>query len=411
MRITRLIHVTGCAALLAGSIGMGCDGSTANTGTPGTPGTDGTPGTPTDVAQTTGYMLMHTTSRTNADYKAVNVNVLSVDVQTDAGAWITVATPKRIINLLDLDVEARALIDVQAALRVGHYNKLRLHLGDGCTVVLGDGTSHELRIPTELRAGLLVDVDLNVKADATLDLFLNFDLTSCIQLVMQDKVPCYYLRPIVDVVDQALTGEISGTLRAKLTGQVQANVELFAEMFDELGRPHIVATTRTDLQGHYKFDSLPFGKRYHIVCVPSRFDKLLKTYASVELELDASVPSRSLDIDLELDLDLNLNLLGTVQGKVTPVVSLDGCDKVDLVAQLSCGAGCNKWFVVASAAAWVDGDEGYSFKALSRGHYGIQSRRGRCVAGGTCSWSPVWVGGTADIDLSLNLSIILGINL
>lgn len=413
MRFSHFISVTGCAALFAGSLGLGlgCDGGAANSGNsnqgPGSPD----PGSPTEVGQATGYMAMHTTGQSSSDYKEVNVRVLSIDVQTDVGAWVTIASPNRMVNLLALDVEARALIDAQVALRVGHYTKLRLHLGDDCTLVLADGTWHALRVPVELSAGLLVDVDLTVKASGKLDLFLNFDLTSCIQVVVQDGAPCYYLRPIIEVVDKALTGEISGTLRAKLSGQVQADVELWAEVFDELGRPHIVATTRTDIEGHYKFDSLPLGKIYHVVCVPSRFGKLLKTFASAELDLEASAAVRVLDIDLDLDLDLNLNLMGTVQGKVTPIITLDGCDKVDLVAQLACGDGCNKWFVVASAAASVDVDESFTFKGLTKGHYGIQSRRGHCESGGLCSWTPVWVGATADIDLSLSLSIFLGINL
>jgi hypothetical protein len=402
MRFTSFITVSSVALLGTGMFaGCGFEGKPANTD----------PAPTENYAQTQGYLKLHTAQVRSTAFAAVNVNVEAVEVMDAAGKWHLAGKPNRMINLLALDVEARALLDLRASLDVGLYTKLRLKLGDGCTVVRVDGTVLELRVPAELRAGLDIDINLDIRANLEADVLIGLDLSACLQLVIDAGKPCYYLRPIFTAAEVALSGSISGVVRAKLTGEVIANAKVFAEFFDDFGRTHIAATAYADAQGRFKLEGLPLGKKYHVVCNPPGFGKAFKVFASAELDLDANVSARVLDIDLDVDLDLNLAAMAKISGDITPGVSLGSCDYLALVRQISCGIGCNKWFIVDHATAKVDANLSYEFSALTHGQYAIQSNRIRCESGNGCSWSPLRVSAAVDIDLSVNLAVILGIHL
>jgi hypothetical protein len=406
MRFTSFISVSSCVALLGtGVFGCGFDGSSANQ----TPGT-ADPGSPTSTAQAKGYMVVHSAPTMSQEYKQVNVNVEEVEVMDATGKWHHAGRPHRMINLLALDVEARALLDLRATLDVGIYTKLRLKLGDGCTVVRIDGTVLDLRVPIELRAGLDIDIDLDIRADLEADVYIGVDLSACLQLVVLNGNPCYYLRPLFTAVNKVLTGSISGVVKAKLTGEILANAKVFAQFFDENGRPHIAAVAYADVNGRFKLEGLKLGRKYHVICNPPGFGKAFKIFASAEIDLDVNVSARVLDIDLDVDLDLNLSAMAKIRGDILPGISLDGCDYVALVRKVACGEGCNKWFIMDHTNAKVDANESYEFKGLTNGLYGIQSKRNRCHSGG-CSWSSLWLSADIDINLSINLDAILGIRL
>lgn len=404
MRFSSMIRVSSCVALLTAGTGIGC-GNVSDLANK--------PGSMVDYAQSAGYLKLHTAETKSQTYKEVNVEVQGVDVMDASGKWHQISVPTRTINLLALDVEARALLDVRAQLDVGVYTKLRLKLGDGCSIRFVDGSIHALRIPAELTAGLVIDINLDVRADVTADVFIGVDLSSCIQVVVIDGKPCYFLRPLLTAVDRVLTGSISGVVRAKLTGEIMANAKVYAEFFDAQGHPHIQAAVFADAQGRFKLEGLPIGKKYHVVCNPPGFGKPFKIFASAEIELTADVAAKVLDIDLDVDLDLNLslNIAGSVSGNVTPAVSLDGCDYLALIKEVACGVGCSKGFIVDHTTANVDANESYSFKSLGKGRYAVQASRIRCQNGGLCTSAPLWVSTGIDIDLSLNLAVVLGINL
>lgn len=406
MRFTSFVTVSSVALLGTGIFaGCGLEGKSSGTG----PGTD--PGQTENYGQTQGYLKLHTAEIKSTAFAAVNVNVEAVEVMDASGKWHVAGTPNRMINLLALDVEARALLDLRASLDVGLYTKLRLKLGDGCTVVRLDGTVLDLRVPAELRAGLDIDINLDIRANLEADVFIGLDLSACLQLVIDAGKPCYYLRPIFTAAEVALSGSIKGVVRAKLTGEIIANAKVFAEYFDEFGRAHIAATAYADAQGRFKLEGLPLGKKYHVVCNPPSFGKALKVFASAEIDLDASVSARVLDIDLDVDLDVNLAAMAKISGDITPGISLDSCDYLSLVRQLSCGIGCDKWFIIDHTTAKVDANLSYEFSALTKGQYAVQSSRIRCESGNGCSWSPLRVSAAVDVDVNVNLAVILGIHL
>ena len=174
---------------------------------------------------------------------------------------------------------------------------------------------------------------------------------------------------------------------------------------------HIAAVAYADVNGRFKLDGLKLGRKYHVICNPPGFGRALKVFASAEIDLDVNVSARVLDIDLDVDLDLNLSAMAKIRGDILPGISLDGCDYVALVRQLSCGIGCNKWFIVDHVTAKVDVNESFEFKALAKGNYAVQSKRLLCSSDHGCKWSTLWVSAAVDLDLSLNLNAILGIRL
>lgn len=401
MRLNSFI-VSSCVALLGTGMIAGCGGAPSNTSTD--PSME-------NYAQAQGYLKVHTASVRSQVFAEVNVNVEAVEVLDRAGKWHLAGRPNKMINLLALDVDARLLLDLRASLDVGLYTKLRLKLGDGCKVKLLDGTILDLRVPVELRAGLDIDINLDIRANVEANVRIDLDLDACLQLVIDAGRPCYYLRPLFAAVDLALTGEITGVVRAKLTGEIIANAKVYAQFFDDLGRAHIAATVFADAQGRFKLSGLPLGRKYHVVCNPPGFGRAFKVFASAEIDLDVNISARVLDIDLDVDLDVNLSAMGKISGDITPAISLDGHDYVALVRQVACGIGCNKWFIMAHANAQLDANvETYAFVGLSTGQYKVQTLRGRCGSNG-CSWAPLWISAAVDLDLKVTLAAILGIRL
>ena len=403
MRLTSLITITSCVTLLG--VGCGEGGSTANSNN------NSDPGSPTVNLDQTGTMNARTTEVRSDLYAEVNVNVESVEILDVKGVWHTVGTVHRTVNLLAVDAEARALIDVNAKLAVGDYTKLRLKIDNGCTVRMLDGSIRELRIPGELSAGLVLDASITIRANAATQVFLGLDLSTCLQLYIDNGKPCYYLRPLITVVDSVLSGSIAGVVHGKASGELVANAKVFAEYFDDAGRPHIQATAFADAQGNFTFSALPLNRTYHLVCNPPSFGKGYKLFASAEIALDVNASAKVMNVDLDADPILNLSIMGTVSGAVTPAISLDGCDYLGLVEELACGVGCQKWFLIDHTTASIDAQESYGFKALGQGRYAVQTTRGRCVAGGICTWDALNVSSTVDLDLSLNLGVLLGIHL
>jgi len=396
MYFQNFIKVAPFAMILALNTQTGCD--TGGTTSPDPAGTT--------IAQSTGYLDLAAARVASPEFKEVNLDIRAIELKDPkTGAWITIATPNVTINIMS-QADVDALLAAHVKLAVGHYTKLRLRLGDGCSLKLLDGTIHALNLQAELAAGLVLDLDLNVKLDATIRAFLDLDLSSCIQAIVAGGVNTYYLRPLFRVLDQEHVGTITGVVKAKVTGQLLAGAQVWAEWFDDAGRPHIEMTAIADVNGRFTLDRLPVGKKYHVVCRPLLGGILYGAAASVELDLRAAV---NLGVDLALDVEAQVT--ATAAGNVTPMASLDAASKVELVELLSCGTGCNKWFVVASAMAQVGVQENYSFNILTPGRYAVQCSRQHCQTGGSCSWGSPWISSTLDVLLGVKLDLNLDINL
>ena len=85
------------------------------------------------------------------DYKAINLNIQSVQIHQSAtageGGWITLSSPNKTIDLLTLQGGVVEALAANRTIGVGSYQMLRLVLGSGNTLTLADGTV----VPAKMR--------------------------------------------------------------------------------------------------------------------------------------------------------------------------------------------------------------------------------------------------------------------
>ncbi len=360
MRLTSSNYalLTGLAAAFAVGFG-GCDGSSTGGSGGGINGQ--------------GAMNVTMVDGPSANYQAINVNVKEIDVEqvgVNGKVWITLGQPNKVLDLLKLRAGVSASLALDVALGIGHYDKIRLILGDGCTIQLADGSIHPLDISAELQAGLLIDLDVDISVGNLADIYLDFDANASIQVIVTGGVTTYKLCPVLRAVDKALTGSISGVLTVGPTGAAVAGAVVFAETLDAQGRASIVRSAITAADGSYTLDLLPLGQTYYVVCLPllASINLDAKASAAIALSLGATVNatwSAALDIAASV---------GAVAGTLSPMASGTESDHVDLLEQFNIG-GASVWLIVASLCAELDATENFNFALVQSGNYALQADR------------------------------------
>ncbi len=190
------------------------------------------------VSVQTGELSVKITDATTADYQAVYITVDEVkvsmapaDSSTDEIEWITVATPQKTYNLLDLVngiTEELGLAELDA----GQYNQLRLMLGETPDDTLNvldqphpyanyliygeEDTIYELKIPSGYQSGFKIVGTFNVNEDQTTDLVLDFNVVKSV--IQAGASGNWLLKPTIKVVHENSSAAIGGTVVDAETG-------------------------------------------------------------------------------------------------------------------------------------------------------------------------------------------------
>jgi len=144
------------------------------------------------------------------DYDEVNISVARVEVNNteNEDGWIVISEPNETYNILELvngDVEILA----DAELEEGTYEQIRLVLNDENTVVI-DGQSYNLFVPSGAQSGLKLNINAEIQEGIQYTLLLDFDASrSVVKRGMTDQ---YNLKPVIRATNEAITGNISGTI-------------------------------------------------------------------------------------------------------------------------------------------------------------------------------------------------------
>src|SRR5262249_11929518 len=137
--------------------------------------------------------------------------------------WLPVANPNRTVNLLKDGTQGTPKqLEQQAALPKRHFRKMRIIVGDSCNLRLLDGTVQKLEVPNVMQHGLIVDVDLDLKAATTAQILVDVDVSRSVQIIKDQGQDTYHLLPLVQIYTQTYLGSIQGVLKEKTTGQVLA---------------------------------------------------------------------------------------------------------------------------------------------------------------------------------------------
>ena len=145
------------------------------------------------------------------DYDAVNIVVTEVSVHLTSNdtvsGWTIISDSVRTINLLRLtngnfDILGRHRLDV------GSYSQIRLKIGTGSNVVVGEVT-HLLEIPSGSQSGLKLNHHFDIEADALYELTLDFDASRSIHMTGNGQ---YKMSPVIRVIANIVSGSISGVV-------------------------------------------------------------------------------------------------------------------------------------------------------------------------------------------------------
>ena len=220
----------------------------------------------------------------------VDVFIVSIAATTEAdtgsgvdeSAWVTVATPERRFNLLDLQDGTVALLG-ETELSAGTYQAVRVVIDasqSSMTSVDGDAIPIDWNDPqgtgaTHVAVYALVEGALDVPAEGA-NIVLDFDVGR--SFLDHGAGPGYLFVPWIRAVNEATTGSISGVVRgsdAPLESIVpvpNASITVYdrnscGPLDFCIGIVAPVASGRTDAQGRYTVHFIPAG-RYMVVAAP-----------------------------------------------------------------------------------------------------------------------------------------------
>ncbi|XOV91707.1 MAG: DUF4382 domain-containing protein [Bacteroidota bacterium] len=126
----------------------------------------------------------------------------------DEGEWITLDVEPQVIDILQLQNGAEALL-AQTEIEAGDLKEVRLILGDNNKIVV-DGDTLDLKVPSGASSGLKIKVHSDIEAGELYDVVIDF--MACKSIVKKGNGE-YILKPVIRaklVHDDDPYGSISG---------------------------------------------------------------------------------------------------------------------------------------------------------------------------------------------------------
>lgn len=130
-----------------------------------------------------------------ADYLKVYVEVIGMQVHSEANGWMHLPVNAGIYNLLDLQNNASVILSSNAQLPAGKINQMRLILGTNNSLVTIQGT-YDLKVPGGDETGLKINVNETIMPNHTVVILLDFDAAAS---VVDKGNGTYSLKPVISV--------------------------------------------------------------------------------------------------------------------------------------------------------------------------------------------------------------------
>ena len=353
-----------------------------------------------------GTMNVHLVDGPISDYQEINVNIQTVEIASGSG-WITLGTPNKTINLLNLVGGVEETLASGATLPAGSYGQMRLVLGTGNTVKLADGSVQPLKVPSGMQSGIKLIVNFDVAAGTTKDVWIDFDAAHSIQVVQAGASGQYILRPTIWAFDKLVTGSIHGVLTDSATSAGLAGATVYAETLDGSGKASIARSTVTDATGAYTLDLLPTGATYYVVSQPNTgttaTPKVYDAKSSDGFALSATTPTFTYSAAFTANASI-----GGVGGGLTPVATSSQSDLVNLLQSLTTSSGSHTFIVQTKMATVGTSTETYAFTTVPIGTYSVQAVRTTLNLDGTTTTTTSTVQ-PATVTASTTTTVNLGL--
>lgn len=183
-----------------------------------------------------------------AEFKAVYLDVKSIEYNTDECTWIDIPVKSAQIELLQFNNGTDTLLSNITLTRGEKIKQVRLHLGENNKLELADGSVAELKVPSGSSSGLKIQVQSVAEMTSGYKVVIDFDAKRSIVVKGNGK---YSLKPVVRAYIEANTSSIYGTLLP---------VDTPRKVFTVVGKDTI-ATMSDPLRGNYfKLHGLFTGK-------------------------------------------------------------------------------------------------------------------------------------------------------
>ena len=158
--------------------------------------------------------------------QSVFVKISGVEVHSNSqGAQQFDFSEAKTIDLLNLQGSASAPLLESVALEAGSYQWMRLKVvteGDLDTyIVLDDGSSYELNIPSGSETGLKMNRGFDLAVNGSVDFTVDFDLRKSITAKgLKQGNPEFKLRPTLRTTDNSEIGHVNGMVDGTLLTQL-----------------------------------------------------------------------------------------------------------------------------------------------------------------------------------------------
>lgn len=212
----------------------------------------------------------------NLHIKQVSIHRSAADANDSTAGWITLANTDTVVNFLAL-INGSTTVLADTALDPGHYDQLRLLLGSDNEIVV-DGITFPLTIPSGTQTGVKLNLDFDIQADETYQLYLDFNASHSIH--QRGHLGTFMMRPTFHAFMQHNSGRISGMVTDSLgTGIEHASV--YAVANDD------TTATLTDSTGNYTM-ILEEGT-YNLSAEITEYTSVDTMYSDIEVNADAEL--------------------------------------------------------------------------------------------------------------------------
>lgn len=136
-----------------------------------------------------------------ASYDSVNVEIVEVQMHSDAQGWVLIPTQVGLYNLLELQNGIDTVLANIPQYPAGHVSQMRLILGNNNYIVTG-GTVTPLALSSQDETGLKINLNYDFQANQAYEIMIDFDAASSIvtegngTLKLKPVIHTVYINPI-----------------------------------------------------------------------------------------------------------------------------------------------------------------------------------------------------------------------
>jgi len=192
-----------------------------------------------------------------AEVAEANVTITKLEAREagggDGSPYLTLSEETQAYNLLDLRNGVTASL-TELDILAGDYDLFRLYVSEG-SVVMKDGTVHNLTVPSGAQTGikLFIDPAIEVVNGLTADLLLDFDVEkSFVPQGAMNNIVGFIFKPVIRAVNASTVGRVAGSV-------IDTSAVVLADARVWVAQDTVISTTYTDTEGNYTILGLAAG--------------------------------------------------------------------------------------------------------------------------------------------------------